>query len=525
MPKYDTRQEAREALQQMVDDYGATLPSTFTKNPLIEAINASPDLRRRLVTAVEEGYLERFDNSPGATGAGAGYNADEKMIRLHHSNIGSKYDLIFVLGHETQHALSEGGVNRNTAKLADDIRQIGSDPNIPHDYTPAVRDYVEGVRAEEAQAHIGGFNALHSALAQKSKSVTLEAMYDADPARMRDFIQKTGDWPFEKYAMRPGLTLEPNGVLAPYPDNVEAMKTYYSDKMPGTFGSSGLLNYRQSAILEGWNAAHVMEMNLIGQITSSDPRNEQSALQAERLQTGKPFLYHDHGRDYVIDFDQLGVNRELLRAPLSNIVHAPDKGAEGWRLVEERHQLGLPRPSAPELRDFVTSSEPKKSGVVDRQTAMTALGYVEVSARSSSFLDTFASFFSIEENPSNRGPTQDKSESPLLAQASAALQKLGPDGGLGDPESLKNASAALALQAQKDGLTSIDQVVKGTGGDRLIAVQGQDPTAPDAKLASVAVAEAVRQPAEESVKRLQEAPVARTQEIEQPQRTQTQSLH
>jgi hypothetical protein len=530
MPKYDTREDARDALNVMLSDYARTLPPTMTRNPLVDAINASPDLRNRMINAVQEGYLETFDNTLPPRGAGGGYAAERKSIVIHHSQLGNKNDLIFVLGHETQHALSLRGVPSHRDDLTNDINQIAQSAQRPHDYTPAVARYVEAVRGEEAQAHIGGFNALHSSLAQKKQPVTLAAMYDAEPFRMRDFITQTGSWPFQQYTLRPGLTLSQDGTLAHSPGNVDAMKGYYADKMPGTFGENGLLNYRQQAILEGWNQAHGAEIQSIGADTQNDPRNQPLALVTERQQTGQPFLYHGHDRDYVLDFDQLGVNRHLIRAPLNNQVHAIDLAAEKWRMSEARDQQNLPAPSRQEVLGVVAATLPKSSAVVDRPSALQALGLQQQpQVASSSFLDSFKSLFAIEEHPGTQTqarsqtppqtPTQSPAseDSPLLRQATAALKTLDPDGGLRDPEALRNVAAAIALKAQNDGFTSIDQVVRNTKGDGLIAVQGQDIASPEARHTLVDLGQAMRQPAEESLSRMAQGQAQQGAQTSQPQ--------
>ncbi len=534
MPKYDTREEARQALTEMLSDYAKTLPSTMTRNPLLDAINASPDLRKRMVDAVQEGYLEKFDNTLPPHGAGGGYAAESKSIVIHQSQLGNKNDLVFVLGHETQHALSLRGVQSHHDDLVSDINQVAQGAQRPHDYTPAVARYVEAVRAEEAQAHIGGFNALHSSLAQKKQPVTLEAMYDAEPFRMRDFITQTGSWPFQQYTLRPGLTLSQDGTLAHSQGNVDAMKVYYADKMPGTFGDNGLLNYRQQAILEGWNQAHGAEIQSIGVDSLNDPRNKPLALAAERQQTGQPFLYHGHDRDYLLDFDQLGVNRHLIRAPLNNQVHAIDLAAEKFRMSEARDQQHLPAPSQQEVLGAVAATLPKSSAVVDRPSALQALGLqAQPQVASSSFLGTIKSFFAVEEHPGSQTqapsqaqgqtPTQAPAQSsasddaPLLRQATAALKALDPDVGLRDPEALRNVAAAIALKAQNDGFTSIDQVVRNTKGDGLIAVQGQDMASPEARHTLVDLGQAMRQPAEESLSRMAQPQSQQGAQTPQPQ--------
>ncbi|MGN6150901.1 MAG: XVIPCD domain-containing protein, partial [Lysobacteraceae bacterium] len=451
-------------------------------------------------------------------GAGGGYAAEIKSIVIHHSQLTNRKHLIFVLGHETPHSLSLRGVPSHRDDLAHDINQIAQGAQRPHDYTPAGARYVEAVRGEEAQAHIGGFNALHSSLAQKKQPVTLEAMYDAEPFRMRDFITQTGSWPFQQYALRPGLTLSQDGTLAHSQGNVDAMKGYYADKMPGTFGENGLLNYRQQAILEGWNQAHGAEIQSIGVDTQSDPRNQPLALVTERQQTGQPFLYHGHDRDYLLDFDQLGVNRHLIRAPLNNQVHTIDPAAEKWRMTEARDQQNLPAPSGQEVLGVVAATLPKSSAVVDRPSALLALGLQpQPQVASSSFLETFKSFFAIEEHPGtqtqarsqapSQAPTQSPSpasdDSPLLRQATAALKALDPDGGLRDPEALRNVAAAIAVKAQQDGFTSIDQVVRNTKGDGLIAVQGQDIASPEARHTLIDLGQAMHAPADRALQSLQ----------------------
>ena len=131
---------------------------------------------------------------------------------------------------------------------------------------------------------------------------------------------------------------------------------------------------------------------------------------------------------------------------------------------------------------------------------------------SSSFLDSFKSLFAIEEHPGtqtqarSQTPTQSQSpaseDSPLLRQATAALKALDPDGGLRDPEALRNVAAAIALKAQNDGFTSIDQVVRNTKGDGLIAVQGQDIASPEARHTLVDLGQASRQPAQDSLSQM-----------------------
>jgi hypothetical protein len=85
-------------------------------------------------------------------------------------------------------------------------------------------------------------------------------------------------------------------------------------------------------------------------------------------------------------------------------------------------------------------------------------------------------------------------EPSLYTQAASALQKL--DGAPQGTE-LRNVAAAMALQAQKDGITGIDGVVRGSNGN-LIAYQG-DPSQDHARRATVDQAQAKDAPAEKSL--------------------------
>jgi putative chitinase len=60
----------------------------------------------------------------------------------------------------------------------------------------------------------------------------------------------------------------------------------------------------------------------------------------------------------------------------------------------------------------------------------------------------------------------------LFTDARGHLQQLGPQGGLHSAQELDNAAGALALSAQKAGMSRIDHVVASADGRALFAVQG-----------------------------------------------------
>ena len=86
----------------------------------------------------------------------------------------------------------------------------------------------------------------------------------------------------------------------------------------------------------------------------------------------------------------------------------------------------------------------------------------------------------------------------LYAQAVSNLEQLGPNGGFDSRDQMERAAAALAADAKLTGLTQIDHVARSSNGEGLIAVQGNDPWAPEAKRAFLDVSQATTQTLEQS---------------------------
>ncbi|MCC7248820.1 MAG: hypothetical protein IT473_09375, partial [Lysobacter sp.] len=106
----------------------------------------------------------------------------------------------------------------------------------------------------------------------------------------------------------------------------------------------------------------------------------------------------------------------------------------------------------------------------------------------------------------------------LYTQALTNLEQLGPNGGFKSREELERAAGALAVDAKLSGLTQIDHVARSKNGEGLIAVQGNDPWAPEARRAFLDVSQATSQTLDQSTRMANEkaAQQAQPQQPQQP---------
>lgn len=502
------RAQAETALDQMLSDYRKTLPFStrlpiFGSDPLRDAVNASPDLKDKLIRSVQAGYLVGFKNEAAEPGAYASHSVVEHKITVPQTSLDNKNELIFVLGHENQHALNLKGVNFREG-LKREIEGIAAGPQ-PHDYTATVKKLVDHTIQDEARAHIGGFNAVVSALKAEGTQPTPKNLYQFNPGRMRDFIEIHGAHPNCEYQMKPGLTLNNHGFLPGTPENVEAMKGYYPEKMPGTFGTNGLLNYRHQAVMDGVTMVHGIESVALTEATGTKIQEWEDAQEAQfksalaaasaaqsnggglvgvdmsNFQDPDPVkIVKDANletRNYKIDFGQLGVHPALL--DVSKL------GQDG--------NITVTNP--------VINRQPLPDIVVQSHTGLELLRQ-EAEARQAALARA--------QQPQRPAPT----DSPDEAQSKLYLQAIGGMRGISvSPElsrgQMLNVAASLALESHKEGLTSIDKVVLGDKGN-LFAVQGDGVSS---LRAHVNIAEAKQQPSEDNLVKLHASLTQQQQEF------------
>lgn len=513
-----SRSAAEARLDKMLVEYRDSLPffpyhvPFRTSDPLRDTIEASPELKERLLDSIQQGYLRKFTNAEPEAGARAEHKVGTREILVPERALDDQHDLIFVLGHENAHALNAKGVNAKD-RIKGEIRAIAFGPE-PHDYTAPIKKLVEHTLADEAQAHIAGFNAAVSALHKAGIEPTEKNLYIFDPLRMRDFIEVRGKHPDMEFVLKGGLTRDPHtGVLTRNAENIEAMKGYYPDKIPGTFGENGLLNYRHTAILDGWMTADGAEREVkfeaaiakieeFGEGEMPEPKSGPGGLPDTITLPGglvlvgmevpdfeEPDLakvFNDAGYDravYRIDFKQLGVSPLLLdvsRFGNDGIIPIQIDMAPG-QSEKTRAKIN----GHLDYLDIVVST-----GTFHRIQQAALDGSVPPQPRTPSATTTMT--------------TLDAATSPQRTEAlPPRLYEQALDGiGRARIEDLKgqdrlNVAAALALEAHKQGLPSIDFVVAG-GKSNVFAVSGDSAHSDTALRANVDIETARHQPARDS---------------------------
>lgn len=486
--------QAAAALDDMLSDYRKTLPFTtrmpiFGSDPLRDAVDASPELRDKLIQSVQTGYLTGFKNEATEPGAFAAHSVVERKIIVPESALEDENELIFALGHENAHALNLKGVNFREG-IKQEIQGIATGPQ-PHDYTATIKKLVDHTIQDEAQAHIGGFNAVVSALKHDGKQATPKNLYQFSPGRMRDFIEVQGAHPNCEYQMKAGLTVDNKGFLPRTPENIEAMKGYYPEKMPGTFGANGLLNYRHQAVMDGLTMVDTTERVVLIEATGVKVKEWEDTQEAQfkAAMTAASTTQASGGGLVGVDYKEADPAQIVKDANLEKSEYKIDFGQLGVHpALLDVSKLG--QDGKITVTNPITNPQALPDIVVQRHTGLGQLKQ-EAEARQAALAHP--------PQPQRSPPTG----SPDEMQSKLYLEAIGGVRGINMPEAkdrgqMLNVAAALALEAHKEGLTSIDKVVRGEKGN-LFAVQGDGPSP---LRAHVNIAEAKQQPSEDTLVKL-----------------------
>lgn len=226
-------------------------------NNLQAVIGASPALIDQINDAVAQGHLRQI--VPLASPhAGGEYDGQNKAMRLPlvalttpppaagPFNAG---EVTFVLGHELQHGFNHAATVQAYRDFSNEVTQVAQSRSVVHDYTAAADKLINANRRDEASAEISGWNAIASAVKSANPNATLADIYNQEPGRMRDFIDRVGGAPGYTYTLKPNLSVNPDLTLSATPANVEAMGQNYFDKPPispgglGHHGNSDYANY------------------------------------------------------------------------------------------------------------------------------------------------------------------------------------------------------------------------------------------------------------------------------------------
>lgn len=240
------------AAQAQVDAFNASLTADQRTN-FANALSHSPALVDQINAAVASGDLNGFALLPAGTHAGGQYNPTSRTMEIPGSIISSpasgRYDageLTFVMGHEIQHAINRPTQAAATATMVTEVNRIGRSTSEHHDYTAPLAARLAANRADEASAHIAGYNATVSMVrANGNANPSLEDIYRANPGRMQDFITVTPGTP-ATYALRAGLTTNADMSMTIDAANTEAMGRHYYDQPAATarLGANGDSNYQ-----------------------------------------------------------------------------------------------------------------------------------------------------------------------------------------------------------------------------------------------------------------------------------------
>ena len=254
-----TAEEKLEKILKEFQDANKTATEDPGKN-LRELLDKSPDLKKRILDSVDKGHLEHFALLPSGANAGGTYNSGTKTIELPghflnkaDTNKTAAAELVFVMGHEIQHSFNSTASTVATDAFKKEVDKIAKGPG-PHDYTDAIKGFIDNFRKDEAGAHIGGFNAIASQVLKDNpklkddQAAALKAFYNAYPDRMGDFIERSGKAPDFKYELKPGLSLDKDMTMPASKENVEAMGTHYFGKPAsvsrlGVNGNQDYTNY------------------------------------------------------------------------------------------------------------------------------------------------------------------------------------------------------------------------------------------------------------------------------------------
>lgn len=443
-----TGAEKLEKLLQEFQDSAKTSTTDPGKN-LREWLDKSPDLKKRMEDAADKGNLVKIEPlGPGAN-AGGSYSAVTKTMKLPVDKLNmpsQQAEIIFVLGHEIEHA---GYGAKRTAAIATfvkDVEDLAKTNTPKHDHTVAVEKVVQFYRENEANANIGGFNAIVSKLTKdKGAAPELKDIYQAQPGRMQDFIDKTGVSPNFTYALKPGLTVEADKTMPQNKGNLDAMGKYYFDGSSASLGKNGNQTYP----------------NYYGDWAMGAVETREKAAHATRKIADPTAV----APEIELNITKLG----LSKAVLTNTLIYTDVNP----LKREREE---PKPATPTP---VTPNATPSGGQEDSSKRQRTGG---------------------KDTDEPIVPFSERLSLTLYTQAESALSKLGPDSRITSAQEFSNVAAQMALQAHKDGLTEINGALKGPYGN-LIAYQG-NPTSEFTKPSSIDVASVKMEPASKSIEAL-----------------------
>ncbi|XQA78067.1 XVIPCD domain-containing protein [Xanthomonas sacchari] len=470
--------------QAVITDFGSqpSVSPDHVRN-LRAIIEASPALVDQLNDAVRQGQVSRIVPLTNPN-AGGEYDSENKAVRVPLARLQASPsgrapnagELTYVLGHELQHGANAADTKRALTEFVAGVSAI-SQRQSPRDYTEPLASLLVQNRRDEAGAQIAAWNAMVSRVRTANPNATLEDIYNEQPGRMADFIDKSGARPHFDYTLKPNLSINADMTMPQSPANLEGMGQNFFDK--------------------------ASEISKLGALGNSDYANYYAANPISHIAQVE---HRQHPPQPGNDTPQIALNLSRLHLRES--------------LLEE-NGLDLGRDRRP-LPYFDTSTQPPVAGLLQhtadthRHVSPLANGLPEPSALPAQGAEAHRS-----DDPSLPGHP----DHALLEQIRAGMRRVDADLGKAYDHDSERLSRSL-LAACKDNrdmypgaagyslsgnaLERVDHVVLGKTGN-LIAVQGalDDPAM---KRAVVPVEQALATPVEQSDQKLAQANQALGQE-------------
>lgn len=445
MPNTSTQVEA--LLSKLGNEPGATPAQAASLGAII---NSSPALVAQVNAAAAAGDLKGFELLPAGIHAGGEYHPGTRRIRLPSRLLSAppgsaaiEAELAFVLGHELQHGANRLATKAANEALFKDLEAEARTPSAMHDYTSAIAKRLAQNRRDEASAEIAGWNALVGRLRSTASTVTLKDIYQANPGRMSDFIDKTNSHP-AAFVLKPNLAMNADMSISPTTANIEAMGVNYFDKVAKAFGGPvGIGHLGNSDYANYYGASAV---SAAAQIDTRDARPYQGA---------PPRM--------VVDMRRLGLSESLL----------------------EENGLAIGK------------GNPSPKAYYDSSQAPATLHH---------FDQTWQTHAHVPVAPAGGAAARPRSpddpghpDHALLEQIRSGIRGLDDRAGRDYDDASERISRCLLAQCRcrEPSLERVDHVVLGVDGRNVFAVQGRlDDPAHDR--AHVAVEQAMRTPVEQS---------------------------
>ncbi|TXH72582.1 MAG: hypothetical protein E6Q88_06080 [Lysobacteraceae bacterium] len=420
-------------------------------------IDESPLLKAQMLKAADNGDLGGLiAASKIKDNAGGSYHRSDRTITIKSdlleksgSEKDAKAQLIFDLGHETTHARNRGNLNRYRDEFDQEVARIIKSGD-KHDFTAAMDKYLDQHKRSEAEAHLGGFNAIASMVRENKPNATLGDVYDAMPEGRRD------DFFASRTKLKDGLKHDSNLMLPANNANITAMETYYygKSKDDARLGPKGNLDYN-----------HFYALELITEIYSQEAKaaNPNASVR--------------------INMKKL----ELDEKSIEDNISFPDNKPRPYVKIEDGK------------KDEPTNFDPRIKVDLPKQPKPVAKS--KNGGPSDGMDEPDGTLLEPRELVSGKMPGRGLSDATGMGLFDAALRLIEKDAdkfGIKDEEQRRNLAGAVAESAAHSGMKSIDQIALGTDGKNLIPIEGRDPFAPWVNRSAVDIQQGKQQNLEQS---------------------------